>query len=998
MTFAVVVRRVCASITLPRGVALSAILVALAAPHTVRAQTVNSNLRGYIRGTGGAPIADAEVAARSIETNQRRGTTTSPSGYFYIGGLRPGEYEVTARRIGFTPQSRTIRILIGQTLDMNFDLSEAAAQLTAIQVTGAPGTETRTSEVSTNVTREQIENLPSAERNFLDIARLAPGITATAVNNTDKFLAAGGQPAEAVNVFVDGISYKNDVLRGGVVGQDASKGNPFPQGAVQEFRILTQNYKAEYQKAASAIISATTRSGTNDWESDIFVDRIDKGHVWRDPLQIRNAGPPSNYTRLQAGGSLGGPIVRDKLFMFGTYELNTRDEPQIVVPGPSVALAPAGLNPQQYAGRFLSEFTEHLGFGKLSWVKDDRNTVDASFNLRHETDFRGFGGQTSYEAAENVAIDVFSGGAGWKYAGNRWLNEAQINGQHFVWNPTSRNPGLTAKLYENIIRVGGKEATQDWSQDRLSFRNDVTRAGFQMAGDHAVKFGASADVLAYSATKNFFFDTPLYKLRAAENYARPYVATFGYGDPKVSTHNTQFGAYVQDDWNVTRKLVLNLGIRWDGETNMINNNYVTPQPLADSLRLLESRLTVDQPQPTGPAAVVPIMQQLGGLNRYITRGREDRPMYKKALQPRLGFSYDVVGDERTVVFGGYGVYYDRNYWNTLFDERFRRQYQQLNVNFENSCAPGQFACAVWNDSYYDPAQLRTLGYVTAPEVFLVANDLRPPKTNQFSAGIRQAWRGMRVTASYNGIRGYNGMNFVRVSPWGGPETTPTHNYATVFAADDRVRTWYDAMQLQLERPLRSDTRWGGGLAYTLSKSEQQGKSNDIFWGFDDRYPTVADRPRELAPGDQRHAVVANGIVRFRGDVLFSSIVSLGTGIALTATDASAGWGPFQQRTYTFVPPSRPFLGFGNVFAVQNADFRIEKGVKVRSGQRAAISLDLFNAFNSANYGCYEATIIPTVDQPNDTGWQQRFRQPTCAALGRRLQMGIRYGYRGAEAK
>ena len=989
-------RRARASLGLPAGLAIFAILLAVAP--VAQAQTVNSNLRGYIRGTGGVPIADADVSTRSIETNQRRGTTTSSSGYFYIGGLRPGEYEITARRIGFTPQTRTIRVLIGQTLDLNFNLSEAAAQLSAIQVTGAAGTETKTSEVSTNVTREQIDNLPSSERNFLDIAKLAPGITASAVNNSDKFLAAGGQPAEAVNVFVDGISYKNDVLRGGVVGQDASKGNPFPQGAVQEFRILTQNYKAEYQKAASAIISATTKSGTNEWESDVFAYRIDKSHVWRDPLQIRNAGPPSNYTRLQAGGSLGGPIVKDKLFFFGTYELNSRDEPQIVVPGPSVALAPAGLNPQAYAGRFLSEFREHLGFGKLSWVKDDRNTVDANFTLRSETDFRGFGGQNTYEASENVAIDVLSGGAGWKYAGNRWLNEAQINGQHFVWNPTATNPGLTAKLYENILRVGGKEAEQDWVQDRISLRNDVTRAGFQLAGDHAVKFGAGVDFLGYSATKDFFFDTPLYRFRAAENYSRPYNATFGYGDPKVSTHNTQFGGYVQDDWSVTRKLVLNLGIRWDGETNMINNDYVTPQPLADSMRAMVARLTVDQPQATGPARVVPIMQDLGGLERYLTRGSSDRPMYKKAFQPRLGASYDLMGDERTVLFGGFGVYYDRNYWNTLFDERFRRQYQILTIDFQNTCAPGQFACAVWNNNYFDPAQLRTLGFATAPEVFLVANDLRPPKTHQFSAGVRQAWRGMRVTASYNGIRGYNGMNFVRVSPWGGPETTNPHNYNTVFASDDRVKTWYNAMQLQLERPLASDTRWGGGIAYTLAKSEQQGKSTDIFWGFDDRYPTVADRPRELAPGDQRHAVTANGIVRFRGDVLVSSIVSLGTGIALTATDASAGWGPYQQRTYTFTPPSRPFLGFGNVFAVQNADFRIEKGLTVRSGQRAAVMLDLFNAFNSGNFGCYETTIIPTADQATDIGWQQRFRQPTCAALGRRLQLGLRYGYRGAEAR
>jgi hypothetical protein len=300
---------------------------------------------------------------------------------------------------------------------------------------------------------------------------------------------------------------------------------------------------------------------------------------------------------------------------------------------------------------------------------------------------------------------------------------------------------------------------------------------------------------------------------------------------------------------------------------------------------------------------------------------------------------------------------------------------------------------VWDDSYYDPAQLRTLSYATAPEVFLVANDLRPPKTHQMSAGVRQQIRGVRLTASYNGIRGFNGMNFVRVTPWGGPETTPTRNYNTVFATDDRVRTWYDAMQLQVERQIRRDTRWGGSLAYTLARSEEQGQSTDMFWGFNDKYPTVADRPRMRAPGDQRHAVTANGIVRLPFQVLASTIVTLGSGIAVNATDASAGWGPYQQTTYIFTPPSRPFLGVGNVFAYQNADFRLEKELTLRSGQRTAIVLDLFNAFNSDNWGCYESTIIPTADQATDIGWQQRFGRPACASLGQRLQIGLRYGYR-----
>ncbi|MEO8564362.1 MAG: hypothetical protein ABI601_19965, partial [bacterium] len=140
----------------------------------------------------------------------------------------------------------------------------------------------------------------------------------------------------------------------------------------------------------------------------------------------------------------------------------------------------------------------------------------------------------------------------------------------------------------------------------------------------------------------------------------------------------------------------------------------------------------------------------------------------------------------------------------------------------------------------------------------------------------------------------------------------------------------------------------------------------------------------------------NGIIRLPAGFRFSSIVTLGSGIAINATDASGGFGPYQQRTYVYTPPSRAFLGLGHVFAVQNADVRLDKGVTLARGQQASIVVDLFNAFNSTNWGCYETTIIPIADQANDAGWRKRFGQPQCAGLGRRLQLGLRYGFRGAE--
>lgn len=954
------------------------------------AQTTTGSVRGYVTASGGAPVADAQVALRLVATNEMRGATTNATGFYYLPGLRPGTYQMNVRRVGFAPQTRTVQVMIGETLDLNISSEAVATTLSTVEITSERnGTQTRTSEVGTNISREQITNLPTFERNVLDLAKLAPGISAQSVNNSDKFIAAGGQPAEAVNVFVDGATYKNDVLRGGVVGQDASKGNPFPQGAIDEFRVLTQNYKAEYQKAASAIIVATTKSGTNQTEADFFAYGVGKAYVARDEFAVRNNSARPNYQRIQAGANVGGPIIRDKLFYFGTYELNFRDEPAYIRLGGDTSRAPAALVTQlrAFTGQKAQQFREHLALGKLTWNPSSRNTMDASVTVRRDNDFRGFGGQTSFESSENLKINTTTTVLNFKHAGDRWLNEAAVNSQFFTWQPTATNYGTIGKNYFGLLRIGGRDTEQKFEQQRLSLSDNVTRGGIGFGGDHIFKGGVGVDFLRYSGTK-YFVGNPVFNFRPdQENYATPFEALVGFGNPTIKNNNVQFGGFVQDDWSVGRQLVLNLGLRWDGETNMINNNYVTPKQLGDSLRAAYAagKLLVDQALPGNQSQNVNVIQRLGGIERYISNGSSSRPMYKKAFQPRVGASY-ALEDLKTVFFAGAGLYFDRNYWNTMFDEQFRRQFQVINIGFRNNCA-GAKNCAAWDPKYFDPVQLRAVGAaVGTPEVFLVANDMVPPRTLQYSAGVRRNVGANLLTVSYNALRGMNYMNFVRGSPWGGGGLP----YNTVFVADDRVKTWYDALQVQLQRPLNADTRWGGAIAYTLGKSTEQGQSQDIFWGFDNRYPTVGDRPRLVAPGDQRHSVVANGIFRLPANFIFSSIVNLGSGIAVNGTDASLGYETGKQKPYIFQPPTRAFLGVGRVFAFQNMDLRLQKDISFMSGQTAAVLVDLFNAFNSDNFGCYETTIQPPNPPKNDSN--RNYGKPNCSGLGRRLQVGVRYGF------
>ncbi|MGQ0645974.1 MAG: carboxypeptidase regulatory-like domain-containing protein [Gemmatimonadaceae bacterium] len=537
----------------PRRLAAIALATVVSVP--TAAQTTTGSIRGYVRGDNGAPVGGATVQARNVATNAPRLATSNDLGYYALVGLVPGEYDVTARRIGVEPQTRRLRVQIGEVASQDFELRAVATQLAAVAVTAAPANETKTSEVATNVSAEQINALPSVDRNFLALAQLAPGVRILGGRReaTTKSFTAGALPAQSINVFIDGASYKSDVLPSGVVGQEASRGNPFPQVAVQEFRVLTNNYKAEYQKATSAIITATTKSGTNQWKGSALYAGQTKGLLALDEFQRRNkrraeslgqAFVIPDYRRDQSAISLGGPLVKDKLFFFGAYEGNYQDRSNIVSFGAGASRFPTVFSGKD--GFFVSPFRSNLGIAKLNLVQNQSNSWELSYNLRTETDIRSFGGQTSFQAAENVKVDVNTLVLKHTFASGNRLNEAMVSYQGSRWNPVPENDEVIGILYEGIGRVGGRDSYQNFDQKRLSFRNDLTYSGWTWAGGHVVKVGGNADRNQYDVQK-FFNGNPLFRFRATENFAFPYNASYGFGNPNMNTNNTQIGLYAQDD-------------------------------------------------------------------------------------------------------------------------------------------------------------------------------------------------------------------------------------------------------------------------------------------------------------------------------------------------------------------------------------------------------------------------------------------------------------------
>jgi hypothetical protein len=952
-------------------IALTALVALLIPVSRADAQTSTGRIRGTLADSSGKPLADAQVVAIAQATGIRRTATADARGTFVLASLQPGEYEVQARSIGYAPEARRLRLLIGQTLDLNFMLAPTTVQLQDITVVSAPAVEMRTSEVATNITPAQIEALPSPSRNFLDLAALAPGVTTSEdrLNGTDKTFAGGASPAENVNLFLDGASYKNDVIAGGIAGQNSSRGNPFPRNAVQEYRVLTNNFKAEYQKASSAIITAATKSGTNTWQGSAFTEFQQEGFVALDTFsRATAAGDPTfkkpNYSRYLTGLSVGGPIVRDKVFIFGSYEGNYQNRDGVTRFTGNPATWPAdvtALNGESH----VSPFRSSLFYGKLTYNMSENQLLEINGNWRHETDERGFGGQfagpdLAFETGQNVRNNIVNGGAKYTYFGGNWVNEAFVNYQWYQWNPEPFNFDLVGRQFNGIGRIGGYDSRQDIVQRRLSLRDDITLTGFSWYGQHVVKVGANYDFLKYDLDKQLN-ENPLFFFDNRNNFATPFQANFGFGDGDIKGSNGQLGLYAQDDWSPTRRLTLNLGLRWDYESGAFNKDYVTPQAVVDSLTAYQnaglSFVNID------PA-------------RYFTDGSQ-RKAFTGAIQPRVGASFALDEAGNTVLFSGFGIFYDRIPYNNFIDETYRRQHPQYTFNFAATANGDTLA---WDPSLMSRQGLENViasGNAPPQEVFLLPNDMKPPKSYQWNVGVRHDFGLWNGSIAYTGNRGRNGFTF----EWANLSLDPvthnccvTHNlaaYQNVLVGNNSVRTWYDAMEVQLDRPYRKlgNFGWGAGINYTLSRAEREG--NDLF-----SFPQVALQPRHPTPTDQPHRVVANWVldIPYAFGIQFSGLATLGTGQVFDSVSNAGG------RNVT--------LGQVRGKMYKRLDLRFRKDFPNFGGATLGVTADVFNVFNVQNLGCYNTQAIDgtgTAD-PN-------FGKANCIVSDpRKLQLGAQLDF------
>jgi hypothetical protein len=889
-------------------------VAALVATAPAYAQLSTATIKGHITQGATAPAAGAQIVAVSTSSGYTWRTTAAADGTYVLAGLPPGVYEL---QVG-GQKSERVTLAVGETASLDLDAGMAQVVIRG----SAQRADVRASEVGTSVSRAQIEALPQVNRNFLSFADLAPGVRFDVDAAGYGTVHGGAQNQDNVNVFIDGVGQKNYILRGGMTGLDSSRGNPFPQSAVAEYKVLTQNYKAEYDQVSATAITAVTKSGTNEFHGDAFYDRTGANLTAYDPFQRQNRAngvDRPSYSQAQYGATLGGPIQKDVAHFFLAYEGKDISQPRQVVPQRQDLLPNQGVVPGLLAqsGATTANFKENLLLAKVDAQLSDEQRLEISSRLRRESDYvpedykLSLPGNEKNRKNDEARLDIKH-----EFSRGDVQNEARVGYEMYEWNPHSKlntpyikyqvSPSNTPNNVADVLFAGGSPDAQDRKQSGISFQDDLTWTG---APGHTVKGGVKLKRASFDLSGTSKSVDTIYELIDNKTGQTSVIRTDAALAPlPVSFKDNQFGLYLQDDWRPMDKLELNLGLRWDYEDNMLNESYVTP---ADRAAIFGKQ----DPRDGAPAGQT-YAQSLakGGVNiyDYVSTG-DSRKKFKGAFQPRVGFSYDVNGDRNSVVFGGFGRAYDRAVANYALDE------------LQHNAQPGG-------------------------EIWMIKNDHKMAYTDQFSLGLRQAMGIWNTEAGFIKSHAYNQFNWFggNRDPKGGwgtqspidPLWGSMPGYGNLILGDFITQTVTESVYLKADKPYSMATGWGLSATYTLSNGETTNKewTNDIFnW-------TYGKSSAGFNPSTnvERHRFVLAGLTDriLPWGLMLSTKATYGSGLPYRITDCSAGWSACVSRE-------------GNGGPFRQVDLAVSKSVGVGFG-KAELRMDVLNLFNTINYAAYDA--------------------------------------------
>ena len=962
------------------GVSAAAIALAMTVATPAWAQTDSANLEGHVDGA----TAGTQVIVTDTNTGQKSVATVDASGNYIILGLRPSSYTVSVD--GKPAQNATL--LVGQTAVVNF-VDESAGGKDII-VNGRPGVSIRTPAVTTNITPLQIETLPQNQRNFLSFAALAPGVSVTRGGNSQ--IQAGATSASNVNVLLDGISIKNPINHGGVFGQNFGLGNPFPQIAVQEYQVTTQNFGAETGQAGSALLTAVTKTGGDSFHGSAFIEFQPNSFITQPYFDKKNGVPKPDYNRKQFGGDFSGPIIPDVLTFYVAGEGTIEN-----LPGTTGVLPSTGIQlPNSIKSQILVphnfDFHQGLYFGKLTLFATPNDTFNFSAFIRKENNLSDVDANAAASHGRTILTHEDRYQLNWRHSSGAFLNVLNISYDKATQSTPSVGTGPeyvisngTATDFSTLALLGAHSFNQGDTQKTWTIKDDAT----WRLGQHTLKAGFQVVTLDLTRTVSNHFNGSYFYTNPGPNGTLDLTSPYGaqinvQPTPSLSGNDVQIGFYAQDEWRPDEHWTINYGLRWDFETNANNNSYVTPTAIATALRNY----------PGWKAA---------GINAedYISTGNNRKPQYDE-FQPRLGFSYDFGGDQKTVIFGGAGRYFDRSLFIEGVIESLTNSNNIVTYNFNGACSGGS------KPAYCtDPAALRTFlqsSSTAGGDVFVLNNKTKMPFSDQFDLGIRHRFGDVTVSLTYSHVRSHNIFQFVRANYYengwytrivtrdlngnvtgcsnGGnawiqdlsPGSLTNGDGSAVSTAicaaqnaqlaghsgklnigSANGKAVYNALYLTVEKPFTKTNTWGiqSSLTFQLARTNDQqelnsdefynGTSQDVYgWGWVNgvekwRLVTAAQYRAPLG-------VVLSGNLTLSSGPAFGHIVAPWNGLA-SAPDGACCYGNLGGAYYP-----KPFIAY------KRLDLRVEKTFTLPWGNEVSVDFEAFNVFNwlNRNYSSWGA--------------------------------------------
>ncbi|NNF13209.1 MAG: TonB-dependent receptor [Gemmatimonadetes bacterium] len=747
------------------------------------AQTPAASVTGVVVATDGSLLAGVEVAALDGRTGYRYRALSNELGRYWLSGLPPGLYHLSAERLGLARSERTgLGLPVGSTTTVDFVLQDEAIELEALAVVvGARVVETTQSDVSYVIDAEGIASIPEESREFMDLARLAPGATIAYDDPTVAGTSIGALNSQSVGIRLDGGS-----LTGAYLNEQAGS---VPLLAVGEFEVLTSGYSAKFGQASSGIVNAVSRRGGNDMEVEAFSLLR---HRWLTALGAFEQAKP-DYNRIHFGAAVGGPIVRDQTHYFVAVERKVENRFETVETGGAL---PA------IEGTFNAPFTQTLLFARVDHRPSDRDRI----TLRYSGDLSDrrddVGGATvcrefgpSAVGAEEFGVDVDGSmhsvlGAYQHQFENGLVAETRIHGL------ASGDSRSRASGGPSFIRPSGCSGANFYAWDTRTSRAELSQdmsSTFSFVGTHRWTLGFSAARVAYDDTDG--------------NNVNGSFLYFGDADPPAlylssvaeqlrTGSNWQLAAYLQDEWDVTERITLQLGLRYDLETDAVNAG-----------------------SPPRDASALPFL---------VT---EVRAPDRNNIAPRLGLALALDEDATTVARAGFGLFYNQ----------FLGWFPALETQ------PGELAL-LFGPGTEDPAQLPPLS--PDPGIFTLGNEASAPVTRQYSLGIERAFSGGLLLRA----------DAVFVDAWNQPifrdlQTFPVPRYPGYYIVG-QILTRGEAEARMLT--VRGQKDFEGGnidVHYTLGERKT---TND--WWFNasaQNDPNSEDFSGEMGPAawDERHRVV-----------------------------------------------------------------------------------------------------------------------------------------------